>query len=249
MRWACVAATLLLLPASAKADVLVSISKSEQQMAVSINGESSYRWSVSTGRSGYNTPSGSFRALRLERVYYSKKFDDAPMPNSIFFYGGYAVHGTYEESKLGRPVSHGCVRLTRANAATLFALVQQHGQSNTRVVITDGPLRGYSGAPMARVHQREDAAWQERRGRDDSAHRGFTQRRGQELVRAEREDRADREFTQRRGEERVRVERNDKADHGFTQRRGEERVRVRRVTQAEREVPLRRSQRYYDFDW
>lgn len=166
MRWACVVATLLLMPAFAKAEVLVTISKSEQQMTVSVNGASSYRWSVSTGRPGYNTPSGSFHPLRLERVYYSKKFDDAPMPNSVFFYGGYAVHGTYEESKLGRPVSHGCVRLTRANAATLFALVQQHGLSNTRVVITDGPLRGESGTPMARLRQREDADLQERRWRN-----------------------------------------------------------------------------------
>ncbi|MEI9805701.1 MAG: L,D-transpeptidase [Pseudolabrys sp.] len=73
-------------------------------MTVTIDGAPTYRWAVSTGRSGYDTPSGSFRAIRLERVYYSKKFDDAPMPNSVFFYGGYAIHGTYEEAKLGNPV-------------------------------------------------------------------------------------------------------------------------------------------------
>jgi hypothetical protein len=140
---------LLCLAAPAKAEVLVSISKSQQQMTVSIDGARTYHWAVSTGRPGYDTPSGGFRATRLERVYYSKKFDDAPMPNSVFFYGGYAIHGTYEESKLGSPVSHGCVRLARANAETLYALVRARGMSNTRVVVDDGPLRVAPG-PMAR---------------------------------------------------------------------------------------------------
>ena len=140
---------LLCLAAPAKAEVLVSISKSQQQMTVSIDGARTYHWAVSTGRPGYDTPSGGFRATRLERVYYSKKFDDAPMPNSVFFYGGYAIHGTYEESKLGSPVSHGCVRLARANAETLYALVRARGMSNTRVVVDDRPLRVAPG-PMAR---------------------------------------------------------------------------------------------------
>ncbi|HEY4982699.1 MAG TPA: L,D-transpeptidase [Pseudolabrys sp.] len=146
---------LLCLAAPAKADVLVSINKSQQQMTVSIDGARTYHWAVSTGRSGYDTPSGGFRAIRLERVYYSKKFDDAPMPNSVFFYGGYAIHGTYEESKLGNPVSHGCVRLARVNAETLYALVRARGMSNTRVVISDGPLRDWPGpGPMARAQSR-----------------------------------------------------------------------------------------------
>jgi hypothetical protein len=146
---------LLCLPAPAKAELLVSISKSRQQMTVSIDGARTYHWTVSTGRSGYDTPSGSFHATRLERVYYSKKFDDAPMPNSVFFYGGYAIHGTYEESRLGNPVSHGCVRLARGNAETLFALVRARGMNNTRVVISDGPLRDSPGpAPMARERDR-----------------------------------------------------------------------------------------------
>ena len=154
-------------------------------MDVAVNGTTIYHWSISTGRSGYDTPSGSFNALRLERVYYSKKFDNAPMPNSVFFYGGYAVHGTYEESKLGRPASHGCVRLTRTNAATLFALVQRHGLSNTNVVITDGPLRGYSSVPMAHMRDRDGADFRQSRWRDDSTARRFTQQRSQERVRVE----------------------------------------------------------------
>jgi hypothetical protein len=132
----------LALPASALADVNIVISKSQQEMAVSIDGGPSYRWPVSTGRSGYTTPNGSFNAIRLERVYYSKKYDDAPMPNSVFFYGGYAIHGTLEERRLGNAVSHGCVRLARANAAVLYAAVQAHGMSRTHIRITDGPIYG-----------------------------------------------------------------------------------------------------------
>jgi hypothetical protein len=116
-------------------------------------------WPVSTGRDGYNTPTGSFRAIRLEQVYFSKKYDDAPMPNSIFFYGGYAIHGTYEERYLGRPASRGCVRLSRANAAHLFSLVRAHGMSRTHIYITDGPLRSY-GVPMARGHDRYERGYE-----------------------------------------------------------------------------------------
>jgi hypothetical protein len=145
---------------SALADVNVVVSKSQQQMVVSIDGGPTYRWPVSTGRSGYNTPSGNFNAIRLERVYYSKKYDDAPMPNSVFFYGGYAIHGTLEERKLGNAVSHGCVRLARENAAVLYAAVQAHGMSRTHIRITDGPVyggppvvaRGYD-APRARQYE------------------------------------------------------------------------------------------------
>jgi hypothetical protein len=135
-------AAILASSVSAFADVNITISKSQQQMLVSIDGGPSYRWPVSTGRSGYNTPNGNFNAIRLERVYYSKKYDDAPMPNSVFFYGGYAIHGTLEERRLGNAVSHGCVRLARENAAVLYAAVQAHGMSRTHIRITDGPLLG-----------------------------------------------------------------------------------------------------------
>ena len=143
---------LLGLSAPAQAGVVVAISKSQQQMTVSIEGQPTYHWTVSTGRPGFDTPSGGFGAIRMERVYFSKKYDDAPMPNAVFFYGGYAIHGTFEESRLGNPVSHGCVRLARANAETLFALVRERGMSNTRIVISDGPSR-YSppSVPMARL--------------------------------------------------------------------------------------------------
>jgi hypothetical protein len=139
-------AALLMLPVSAHADVNVTISKSQQRMAVSVDGGPAYVWPVSTGRSGYDTPSGNFSAIRLERVYYSKKYDDAPMPNSVFFHGGYAIHGTLEERRLGNAVSHGCVRLSREHAALLYAEVQAHGMSRTHIRITDGPI--YGAAPV-----------------------------------------------------------------------------------------------------
>lgn len=143
----------------ALADVHVTISKSQQTMLVAIDGGPTYRWPISTGRDGYNTPNGNFNAIRLERVYYSKKYDDAPMPNSVFFYGGYAIHGTYEERNLGRPASRGCIRLSRANAAHLFSLVRAHGMSRTHISITDGPLRSY-GVPMARGHDRYERGYE-----------------------------------------------------------------------------------------
>jgi hypothetical protein len=135
-----------MLPVSAFADVNIIISKSQQQMAVSVDGGPVQVWPVSTGRSGYDTPSGNFNAIRLERVYYSKKYDDAPMPNSVFFHGGYAIHGTLEERRLGNAVSHGCVRLSREHAALLYAEVQAHGMNRTHIRITDGPI--YGAAPM-----------------------------------------------------------------------------------------------------
>ena len=150
---------------SASADVHVTISKSQQQMLVTIDGGQTYRWPVSTGRSGYTTPNGSFNAIRLERVYFSKKYDDAPMPNSVFFYGGYAIHGTLEERKLGNAVSHGCVRLARDNAAVLYAAVQAHGMRHTHIRITDGPL--YGGPPLVA------RSYDERRYRNDDRQKPY----------------------------------------------------------------------------
>jgi len=142
MRYVGVAAlgALLCLSLPARADILINISKAQQQLTVTVNGIETYRWPVSTGKPGYDTPSGSFRAFRLEEVYFSKKYDDAPMPDAVFFHGGYAVHGTYEQARLGHAVSHGCVRLSRAHAATLFALVRRQGPSRTHIVVSDDRL-------------------------------------------------------------------------------------------------------------
>jgi lipoprotein-anchoring transpeptidase ErfK/SrfK len=122
------------LPAYA-AKVVAQIDLSSQRMTVKVNGKTQYRWKVSTGRRGYSTPSGTYRPQRLERSWYSRKYDMAPMPYSIFFHGGYAIHGTTSTGRLGRRASHGCVRLHPGNAARLFNLVRRYGMGNTRVVI------------------------------------------------------------------------------------------------------------------
>jgi hypothetical protein len=121
----------------ARANVLITIDKSAQSMSVSVDGMTRWIWPVSTGRSGYATPSGSFQPFRMEATHFSKEWDDAPMPHSIFFTQiGHAIHGTYEVSYLGTAVSHGCVRLSTANAAQLYQLVKQEGLPNTKIVIT-----------------------------------------------------------------------------------------------------------------
>lgn len=122
-------------PASA-GTVVAQIDVSTQRMVVKVNGKPAYNWAVSTARKGYRTPIGSFRPKRLERMWYSTIYDNAPMPYSIFFLGGYAVHGTTATGRLGAPASHGCVRLATGNAAKLYSLVRQHGMGNTRIVVT-----------------------------------------------------------------------------------------------------------------
>jgi lipoprotein-anchoring transpeptidase ErfK/SrfK len=119
-----------------KAPVQIHIDISSQRMSVEVNGFPYARWKVSTARRGYHTPRGSFGVTRMAKVYYSRKYDNSPMPNSVFFHGGYAIHGSYYVKSLGRPASHGCVRLAPQNAATLYALVQRHGK-RARIVLTD----------------------------------------------------------------------------------------------------------------
>lgn len=111
---------------AAQARILITVDKSAQELTVNVDGATQYRWPVSTGRWGYNTPTGTFRPQRLERQWYSRKYDWSPMPYSIFFAGGYAIHGSNEISRLGRPASHGCIRLHPKNAAVLFDLVKRN---------------------------------------------------------------------------------------------------------------------------
>src|SRR6476661_10710650 len=132
-----------------RANIMITIDKSAQKMTVTVNGQDRYTWPVSTGRSGYDTPSGEFQPFRMEKDHFSREWDDAPMPNSIFFTKiGHAIHGTFEARNLGRPVSHGCVRLSTQNAATLYALVKEEGVFNTRVRLV-GETPG-SDQPVAR---------------------------------------------------------------------------------------------------
>ena len=128
---------LLVSVSSAQASVSVRIDISSQTMSVSVNGWPYATWRVSTARSGYWTPRGSFRPFMLKRMHYSRKYDNSPMPHSIFFRGGYAIHGTGYVRYLGRPASHGCVRLAPGNAARLYGLVRQYGLGGTRIVINN----------------------------------------------------------------------------------------------------------------
>jgi L,D-transpeptidase-like protein len=130
--------------ATAQAAILVNIDKSSQRMTVSVDGATRYTWPVSTGRPGYDTPNGTFKANRMDAEHLSQEWDNAPMPHTIFFdMRGHAIHGFFDVKHLGRPVSHGCVRLAPANAATLFALVQAQGMSQTTVVVSgQTPARG-----------------------------------------------------------------------------------------------------------
>jgi lipoprotein-anchoring transpeptidase ErfK/SrfK len=137
-RWLAVAAAIVmsvLTRAPARADIVVQIDKSAQRMAVNIDGARRYNWPVSTGRSGYGTPSGVFHPQSMAWHYFSRKYYNSPMPHSIFFYYGFAIHGTNDLARLGGPASHGCVRLHPSHAAALFALVQRNGSRNTRIVI------------------------------------------------------------------------------------------------------------------
>jgi len=123
--------------------VHITINKVSQKMTVKVDGETEYVWPVSTGARGYETPSGKYRPFRMEKDHFSKEWDDAPMPNSIFFTGqGHAIHGSMYVKSLGRRASHGCVRLAPDNAAKLYSLVQEAGMQNTTVVLRGGFFDG-----------------------------------------------------------------------------------------------------------
>lgn len=117
--------------------ILINIDKSRQEMTVFVDGIEKYTWPVSTGKRGYSTPSGTYTASSMNEIWYSKQWDNAPMPHAIFYMkDGHAIHGTLEERNLGKPASHGCVRISRANAIALYALVKETGLKNTQVVLS-----------------------------------------------------------------------------------------------------------------
>ena len=120
---------------SASAGIVARVDVSKQTMTVSENGQVVHSWRVSTGKKGYNTPRGSYRPTRMHRMWYSRKYDNSPMPHSVFFRGGYAIHGTNYVKSLGRPASHGCVRLAPGNARAFYNLVRAHGAGNTRIIV------------------------------------------------------------------------------------------------------------------
>ena len=116
-------------------------------MTVLVNGEEKYDWPVSTGKRGYSTPSGMYTATSMNEIWYSKEWDNAPMPHAIFFMkDGHAIHGSYEVKYLGKPASHGCVRLAPKNATILYDLVKKTGLEHTQVVLTGETPGGESNA-------------------------------------------------------------------------------------------------------
>jgi lipoprotein-anchoring transpeptidase ErfK/SrfK len=123
-------------PSAAQAGVVAHISLSTQRMQVYVEGEPRYNWPVSTARRGYRTPTGTFKPTALAVWHRSTIYSGSPMPHSIFFLRGYAIHGSHEIKHLGRPASHGCVRLHPSNAKALFSLVSQYGRGNTTIQIT-----------------------------------------------------------------------------------------------------------------
>jgi hypothetical protein len=145
-------AGLMVFATGARANVAITVDKNAQEMTVAVDGVERYHWPVSTGIPSHETPNGSFRTFRMEEDHYSKEFDDAPMPHSIFFTKiGHAIHGTESESRLGTPASHGCVRLSRANASTLYALVEKEGVLNTTVTLTGSSQIALARNPRSRA--------------------------------------------------------------------------------------------------
>ncbi|MET0219665.1 MAG: L,D-transpeptidase [Tardiphaga sp.] len=129
--------TVLAASGAAQAKIAITVDKDNQELTVVQDGVEKYRWPVSSGIPSHETPNGSFRTFRMEEDHYSKEFDDAPMPNAIFFTKmGHAIHGTDSVNRLGTPASHGCVRLSRENAKTLYAMVKEDGVLNTTVTLT-----------------------------------------------------------------------------------------------------------------
>src|SRR5947208_3113595 len=134
---------LVLFATAAQAKVAITVDKDNQLMTVAVDGVERYHWPVSSGLPSYETPSGSFRTFRMEEDHFSKEFDDAPMPHSIFFTKiGHAIHGTDSVNRLGNPASHGCVRLSRANAAT---------RRRARATTSNGPIISSAGYSVIRT--------------------------------------------------------------------------------------------------
>src|SRR6201996_2885720 len=145
-------AGLMLITTAAQAKIQITVDKNNQMMTVAVDGVERYQWPVSTGNPSHETPNGKFQTFRMEADHFSKEFDDAPMPHAIFFTKlGHAIHGTDSESKLGIPVSHGCVRLSRANAATLYDMVEKDGVLNTTVTLTGSAQVALARMPRGRA--------------------------------------------------------------------------------------------------
>lgn len=169
-RVAAIALAIIIMTCTAPAAVLVTIDKSTQRMMIHVDGGLRWVWPVSTGRPGHDTPSGRYTAFRMEADHFSKEWDDAPMPHSIFFSPtGHAIHGYLDTRRIGTPASHGCVRLNPANAARLYELVEREGLHNTKVVVT-GDVRNALARRGAWRRHADDEGLGEDAPYDDSFH-------------------------------------------------------------------------------
>lgn len=128
------------------------INLSEQRMTVMSGDEVLHVWPISSGRSGYFTPNGTYYPQWRSRMWRSRQYYNAPMPYSVFFHRGYAIHGTYATGLLGRPASHGCIRLSNKHAAIFYNLVGEHGMQSTQIVV-----QGKTSVGSAKVAKRSQA--------------------------------------------------------------------------------------------
>lgn len=128
------------------------IDLTSQTVTVSEHGNTLHVWKISSGTQDFQTPTGTFRPQWMAKMWYSKKYDDAPMPHSVFFHDGVALHATQATHLLGRPASHGCVRLAPKNAEKFYALVQKHGMAQTQIQVFGEPKF----APVVAKRDRQD---------------------------------------------------------------------------------------------
>jgi lipoprotein-anchoring transpeptidase ErfK/SrfK len=152
-------------PKPKRATLVLKTDLAAQRLHVIENGREKYVWPISSGRRDFATPRGTYHVTWTAKNWFSRQYDDAPMPHSVFFNGGIAFHGTYSVRQLGRPVSHGCVRLAPGNAAILYKMVHRHGYAQTKIVVYGTPKYG---EPLIAGRAGEDARqWNQRSFWDD----------------------------------------------------------------------------------
>ncbi len=119
--------------------LVAKIDLTTQRLTVTENGKAKYTWPISSGAAGFETPTGNFKPQWSAKLWHSRKYDMAPMPHAVFFNGGIATHATQSIGMLGRPASHGCIRLSPTNAAIFYGLVQRHSMAQTRIHVSGSP--------------------------------------------------------------------------------------------------------------
>ena len=147
-------------PSPPKPQVVINVAKDQQRMTVFVDGVERHNWPVSTGKLGYSTPTGSFTVSSMNEMWYSRQWDNAPMPNAIFFTkNGHAIHGTQDVKLLGGPASKGCVRLAPKNAKELFSLVKGSGMDNVQVVLSGETPGGEAKVASTQPDGRDVQGW------------------------------------------------------------------------------------------